>query len=320
MPTSKKKLASTKIEANYDKTTAASKRLKVKYQKPTYGNPILALERKRMINSWVKAGQDLRRGLKPVEDAVRQELNLFNLREATHLTQKQISQVMREVTPRIRRATERAIAEMDQKLDVAMRRGIRANNAVFKEMGLKPLSKAEIAEIMASSKKATALPWPPKSPSTYEKRIQDAAKLHTAQLKQNLGKQYAKGKVGPAIMKNTFKGFRRVGVTGIRGGSYANRLQMILAAEQTRVTNEVAIQAMRVRGVEFAYWRLGPGHPWYGGGEICEWLAAVPYDGSMEELQAAGLATSDLDGLNAMSDWPDYPHPWCKCYPEPAGI
>jgi predicted DNA-binding protein (UPF0251 family) len=317
MVLSKEKIESTKKVANYVVATAASRLLETQYKKPKYGSDILALERQRMIGSWIKAGQNIRRGLQPVEASVREGLEALDLRDVTHLTRRQVSEILKVARPQMREATQSAMLELEENLGVSLRRGIRAMNATFRKMGVKPLTKKEAAEVMEASFIQTAKPWPPHSPKTYNQRIENSARVHFQQLKTSLGKQYPKGKVVPGIMRNVYRGLRKLKASGIKGGSYANRLQMILAAEETRITNEVNLRMIQFRGIEFAYWRLSPAHPWYGGGEICEWYASVPYGGSMGDLQKAGLASMDQAGLHSLDNWPSYPHPWCKCYPEP---
>jgi hypothetical protein len=301
----------------YDDSTKESRKLKDEYTKLGYGSAILALERGRMERSWTKAGQDLRRGLKFVDEAIHKKLRTFHLRGATRLTRKQIAEVMRVAEVEMRRAAMMAMGGLRDSLDVSLRRGARAANALLESKGVNPLSRDELVIVMEESAKETARPWPPHSPSTYDKRIVKASKRHLEQLKVTLGKRYRKNRVESGIMRNVYRGLRKVGPTSLKGGSYANRLQMILVAEEARITNEVTLRMYSRRNIEFAYWRLSPSHPWYGGGEVCEWLAAIHYGGSMDALRAAGLSTIDLAGLHSMGNWPGYPHPFCKCYPEP---
>lgn len=301
----------------YDDSTKESEKLKKEYVKIGYGSTILALERGRMERSWTKAGQDLRRGLKFVDSAIREKLQTFDLHGVTRLTRNQIAEVMRIAEAEMRRATIMAMGGLRDSLDVSLRRGARAANSLLEAKEIEPFSRNELILVMEESAKETARPWPSHNPSTYDKRIVKASKKHLEQLRTTLGKRYRKGRVESGVMRNVYRGLRKIGPTSLKGGSYANRLQMILAAEESRITNEVTLRMYSRRDIEFAYWRLSPSHPWYGGGEVCEWLASVPYGGSMDALRAAGLSTIDLAGLHSMGNWPGYPHPFCKCYPEP---
>jgi hypothetical protein len=301
----------------YDDSTKESKKLEEEYVKPEYGAAILALERSRMERSWVKAGQELRRGLKFVDAAIQEKLATYDLRGVTRLSQKQISELMRIAEVEMRRATITAMEGLTDSLNISLRRGVRAANGIFESRGIAPLSREEMVAVMKEAAAETSKPWPPHNPSTYDKRIVKASQRHLKQLRTTLRKRYRTGRVESGVMRNVYRGLRKIGPSAIVGGSYANKLQMILAAEESRITNEVTLRAYAKRDIEFAYWRLSPGHPWYGGGEVCEWLASVPYGGSMEALRAAGLGTIDQAGLYSMGNWPGYPHPFCKCYPEP---
>lgn len=301
----------------YEDSTPESEKLKEDFSKVGYGSAILALERSRMEKSWVKAGQDIRRGFKAVEDAVRQKIQSFDLRDVTRLTKKQIAEVMRIASTEMGDATIQAMSNLRDSLNVSLRRGARAANSVLHQKGLKLLSRDELAKIMEDSVIETAKPWPPNNPSTYDRRMVNASRIHLQQLRTSLSKIHPKGKVAARVLKDAHRGLRKLGPTSIRGGSLANKHQMILASEETRITNEVTLRIFQYRGVEYAYWRLSSAHPWYGGGEVCEWLASIPYGGSQSELRAAGLGGVSQSGLYAMNNWPSYPHPFCKCYPEP---
>lgn len=301
----------------YSDKSKESARLKKEYTTPEYGSAILALERGRMERSWTKAGQDFRLGLKSVDSAILRKLESFDLRGMKSLSFRQISEVMRVAEEEMRKAVIHAMGSLRESLEVSLRRGARAANALLVDKKIVPLSKTELMKVMERAAESTALPWPPHNPSTYDKRIVKASKWHLDQLRTTLGKRYRDGKIKYGIMRNVFRGLRKTGPSGIVGGSFANKLQMILAAEESRITNEVTIGIYRERDIEFAYWRLSPAHPWYGGGEVCEWLASVPYGGPIEDLRKAGFDIIDQAGLHSMSNWPSYPHPFCKCYPEP---
>ena len=72
-------------------------------------------------------------------------------------------------------------------------------------------------------------------------------------------------------------------------------------------------------GIQFAYWRLSPAHPWYGGAEICEKLAVNTGPGVQEALQDKGHDPASVNqrGLYLTSNYPHIPHPNCRCFQEP---
>jgi hypothetical protein len=90
----------------------------------------------------------------------------------------------------------------------------------------------------------------------------------------------------------------------------------MMIAEETRLSNEVERRTLLAAGVSFAYWRLNPVHRWYGGKEICEFYSSWQYP-TTQRMLARNPDVLDTAGLFPLTEYPMYPHPYCKCFPEP---
>lgn len=287
------------------------------YATAGYGNQILSLERQRMINEWVRGSQQMRRSLIDVQRAVADGISNLNLDGKSKLTKKQISDVMKQVAVAMIPALEDAKKVLNHRIDIAIRRSVRAYNLMFGLNGLAQLNPSEIATLVDSVLKQLSAEFPAESGLTYEKRLDRAADRHYKQVRRIISRSSPDQIDVEDMMHDVYVGLRKIGPTGIQDGSLANKYQSILAAEEARVTTLVGLSAMAARDLEFAYWRLSPNHPWYGGGEICELHASSIFAGPMDDLIAANLQDVDTTGLYHIDGYPDFPHPWCRCYPEP---
>ncbi len=291
--------------------------LETEYTQDSYGNSDLVLERKRMMNEWERGSRQIRSGLSNVEEAVLIGAAGYNLDKATRLTQVQINVLYADAKVEMVKAISDAQDIIEKRIEVAVRRGVRSYNKIFREAGLSKLNDSEIQKLRLQILSDMRKEFPPRSGFTTVSRISRATNLHLKQLKDTLGRSYKQGMLLKELKKRMYRGLRKTGQSGIVGGSLGNKLKQIMAAEEARATNLVAVGAMKARNIEFAYWRLSPNHPWYGGGEICELHSIAPYSGPIEELKSAGLQGAGLEGLYLLANYPNYPHPWCLCYPEP---
>lgn len=104
--------------------------------------------------------------------------------------------------------------------------------------------------------------------------------------------------------------------TPVAGGSLSKDMMRLVASEETRLSNEIELRVLRSSGIELAHWRLSASHPWYGGQEICELHASQVNIGLEYTLRDTEFSDVPLEGLYRLSQWPSYPHPWCRCFPE----
>lgn len=187
--------------------------------------------------------------------------------------------------------------------------------------GLTPLTTEQIRKIQEDVFRLMDEEFPPGSGVTYRMRLDRIHRAHGAQMNMVLKRSHPQGSTVPNIMRDIRNGiFHTEAVrTPIAGGSAAKKLQRLLVAEESRLANEVERRVFQASGVNFGYWRLSPLHKWYGGNEICEILASNEDPRVSEMLARSGRALSKvpLKGLYSLNRWPDYPHPYCKCYLEP---
>lgn len=158
---------------------------------------------------------------------------------------------------------------------------------------------------------------------TYMNRLERINAEHQTSLTTILNRTYGEDAKKKIIGDTrTTLTFMRPGRTPIAGGSASKKAVGLFTAEQARLTNEVEVGILREAGLRVAYWRLSPTHPWYGGREICEVLASMT-DPDLEyqlSLLPGRRSRIPTEGLHQLSDWPIYPHPYCRCYPEPVLI
>lgn len=93
-------------------------------------------------------------------------------------------------------------------------------------------------------------------------------------------------------------------------------LARLQRSEAQRANHLVANRIFKTANVTFAYWRLSPLHPNYGGDEICDRLADATGEGVLDALGDKVFST-DVRGLYLTTAYPDTPHPHCLCYAEP---
>jgi hypothetical protein len=162
--------------------------------------------------------------------------------------------------------------------------------------------------------------FPPGSGITYMNRMERINAEHQRTISNILNRSYG-DKAQSKIIADTRTSltFTKPGRTPVIGGSASKKAIGLFTAEQARLTNEVEVGILRAVGIRLAYWRLSPSHPWYGGNEICEVLASNQDPGIARNLSLmpGGGAGIVLEGLYRVSEWPHYPHPYCRCFPEP---
>lgn len=108
----------------------------------------------------------------------------------------------------------------------------------------------------------------------------------------------------------------RPGRVRVPGGSAVKQLERLNRTEQARIMREISLALARTAGVEFIYWRLSGSHKSYGGGEVCERIAASTGPGVAAALKAQGVSGADLQGLFTAAGYPVIPHANCMCTQE----
>jgi len=286
----------------------------------TVGDPELAESRAKLFRSQVNESRNVRKAMVEAADDIDKAVDASAFKVSdTGMLKKSMPKVLRTADDSLDAAFVKAGSEIESGVERSIARASRAQAAHLEDLGFKPIRGPEMNRLRAEAMEELADEFPPGSGMTYAKRMERIKAEHMAQTSRSV----VRPRVGDAankIKKDVQKGLTdsRPGKTMLRGGSATKKLRRVMVSEETRLANSVELKTMRTVGVSYAYWRLNPSHPWYGGKEICEWHASRTNPVTAVELASLGLdvATVDMRGLHNVGKWPDYPHPFCKCYPE----
>lgn len=284
-----------------------------------YGDPGLVRYNQMMFNDWVRGSRDLRREMIHSQTLLMDGVDSMVVESQTRLTKSQYSAMSSSTREQVRHLVSNSNEVIRQRIDASMRRSIRAYNDYFKSHGISPLSSEEQDKILSSMRRNSQKDFPPGSGLNYDKRIKRVGRFTNQQINKTLKSTYEQGNVSEGINSRLRSTLQQTGRTRAPGGSMINKMNKIMVAEESRAAREVAIEALKFKDIAFAYWRLHPSHPWYGGGEVCEVRASSTQGEVITALREAGInpGAVDLEGLFLVASWPEHPHPWCKCYPEP---
>jgi hypothetical protein len=238
------------------------------------------------------------------------------------------TRVLSSERQRIQRLSRRVILSAGQRLEAdieasvsrAIHRAQLAQEDHLRRLGVKGLSASTRRGIREAILRQLEDEFPQGSGLDFRTRIRATTLRHANQIDDFIGRSYISGGARDRIVRDVDRGltYSRFGRTPVRGGSMFRQARRSQVAEETRLANQAEIVTMGVSGVSFAYWRLSPAHPWYGGQEICEQYASRIVPEVLTVLENAGIQVSmaELEGLHLIRNWPQYPHPYCKCYPE----
>lgn len=287
------------------------------------GAPILAQARKQIRRSQVKQEATIRQGFR---EAVNEMARLWSEAHKSRLSNGLLpAHAAGELEKAADRLADKAIASaratIERSVTMAVVKELRAQMKHLSSSSVRAPSGAFLARIRdAVVKDAFSRPWPGTKFSTEDRlnairgRVKD--KLMRIAIARSVGE--AKEAVGVArkALHDTSPGTT---VVAGGGGSSSKSVQRINRSEQARAIKNASLQLFGKSGVPFAYWRLSPLHPWYGGDEVCERISAEWGPDVEETLYGLGLDTGsvELAGLYTIAKYPDVPHPNCMCYPEP---
>jgi len=285
------------------------------------GDTHLADERARLFRAWATDQRALRAPL------VRSERILID-----RVAQAGFNPDGTRLTPTSRRAVEQAIRDemrdafhdmesvIDQRVRVAVRRSRGIQMTQIDKLGLPPLDSTTRQQIEQTAVELLDAEFPAGSGLSYRQRLRRIRQQRTAQMMRVVRRSYADGDAQAEIAQefNRTLSYFRPG-TPIRGGTTYKQMRRLMVAEETRLANAVEIVTLQASGIRFAYWRLNPTHRWYGGKEICEVHASRVSAETVGRLERSGVPLDgiSLEGLYPIDRYPTYPHPFCKCYPEP---
>lgn len=211
---------------------------------------------------------------------------------------------------------------IEEGLRVTLQRSRRQTLQRLRDMGLDlgddPVGQAKLLEQRVFG--LLDKEFPPGSGMTYRRRMERLQEMHIRQLQGVVSASYAQGQAPAMIARQIDRamGYYRPG-TRIKGGSLYKQSRRMLIAEESRLATAMELEILRLGGVQFVYWRLSSFHPWYGGKEICEVFASRVSEETSARLRSVGQDPNEVElaGLYPIDRYPEYPHPFCKCFPEP---
>jgi hypothetical protein len=285
----------------------------------TAGDLDLAKERSESFRSAVKGSKRITLELKAASKSLEREIDAVSRLDRFSLVKRKSGS--------LRKMAGRVVADSINKADIAITnavessvdRGLSAQARYLKKLGLDPISSTEMAKIKDTSMVMWRREFPPGSGMNYHKRLLAIGAHHKKQIVDATGIASSRKMAPEMIKRRVSRGLFGTGRVGVSGGSLSNKLQRLMVAEETRMANFAEIRFLSSSGIDLAYWRLDPSHKWYGGTEICEHLASVINPVVRDSLEYVGIHLSDAElmGLHPLEGWPAYPHPYCKCHPEP---
>lgn len=223
----------------------------------------------------------------------------------------------------IRRGMQESFRNIDSLVESrvlkSVERSIRIQERRLQSMGFSKLTRDQRRVIDSTVRELLDEEFPPGSGLSYRARLARIQQQRTQQLYDIVRRTYPDGYAAERISQDLNRAMThyRPG-TPIRGGTAYKQVRRLLVAEETRMANAVELTTLRARDVRMAYWRLSPQHPWYGGQEVCEFLASQINGDVVRAFDEAGISTAGiaLEGLYLIEDYPQYPHPFCQCFPE----
>jgi len=280
----------------------------------------LAKARELLFRSWVRESAELNRPIRNLAGELVSQIESSTSLDGTRILARERQKLERLTRRTIDRAVDRMTRDIERDVSRAVARAQRAQLAHIESLGLRRIDSRLRSVIHDAVMEELDREFPPGSGKSFRSRMRALGTKHKSQVRRFLSGNYSAGNAAERITRDVKAGlaFSGKGRTPVKGGSMIRQSRRIMVSEETRLANEVERRTLQASGVAFAYWRLNPAHKWYGGREICEHFASRIVPETQQELDRLGIrvSASELEGLHLVADWPQYPHPYCKCYPE----
>lgn len=295
------------------KVSKEIKRVRIK------GDHSLADVRAKLFRSWARESTELRRPLMEIADEVALRLESVSLTaNETRLTgtaAKRIDAVVRD-------SIEEVFTKIESDIEVgagrAIKRAQQAQVDKLQKMGVKVPSAKVRREIRNKVLSRLDEEFPKGSGMSYRDRLLRIRMQNQRQVSSLVRRSHGEGRAVAKIQSEVTDAFTytKYGRSPVPGGSALKNARRLMVSEETRLANEVEVLTLQRAGVEFAYWRLNPAHVWVGN-EVCEFLSTHVSGETLEKLDELKVHGADTEGLYVLEFFPEYPHPHCKCFPEP---
>lgn len=281
------------------------------------GDAALAGPRGKLFRQWVKESSAVRQPLKKASREI-----LASLDNVT-FTRGRIDIRSRDEFLRVGfRAIDDAVDVLEDQLDVgvgrAIRRAQRAQVEQLKKLGVKPPSASERRALRRQVLSMVDDEFPAGSGKSVKDRLRVLRASRKAQLRKAINQRAPHDKLVQKVRRGVGGMLADRPPGPVSGGSAARHARLFIVAEETRLANQIEVLTLQSAGVDFVYWRLNPAHK-FNGREVCEWFASRTMGSTLAALDRQKVPPSSVDvgGLYIVSEYPSYPHPNCKCFPEP---
>jgi hypothetical protein len=243
-------------------------------------------------------------------------------RDGGRMYKAQADRLERAIRRDMRAVFDAADRDIQLAVEKAASRAALYQKKFLRVSGVPILGNKEIQLLQREAVKMLGEEFPKGSGLNYHDRLKAIRMRHEREMVASIRKSYRNGNASEVIRREMSSRLtnNKAGVrTLVSGGSVSKQVSRIMVAEEARISQETEKKILKAHNIELAYWRLSPEHlP--GKCEVCERFAAGVGQGvraALRKSTSTSTSTVVLEGLYLVSEWPDYPHPYCKCHMEP---
>jgi len=276
-----------------------------------------------LFRSWIRESGSLRSQFRALNTSIQGKLmpGAFT-GEGDRMYKAQADRLERAIRRDMRSAFDAADREIQLAVERAASRAAVYQKKFLDASGVPILGNKELQLLQKEAVKILGEEFPKGSGLTYHDRLKVIRMRHEREMVASIRKSYRNGNAQESIRREMSLRLtnNKVGVrTRVSGGSVSKQVSRMMIAEEARISQETEKLILEAHDIELAYWRLSPDHKWEGS-EICEVLASTVGQGveaALRRSTSTSTSTIILEGLYLVSEWPDYPHPCCKCHMYP---
>jgi hypothetical protein len=276
-----------------------------------------------LFRSWIRESGSLRSQFRALNTSIQGKLmpGAFT-GEGDRMYKAQADRLERAIRRDMRSAFDAADREIQLAVERAASRAAVYQKKFLDASGVPILGNKELQLLQKEAVKILGEEFPKGSGLTYHDRLKVIRMRHEREMVASIRKSYRNGNAQESIRREMSLRLtnNKVGVrTRVSGGSVSKQVSRMMIAEEARISQETEKLILEAHDIELAYWRLSPDHKWEGS-EICEVLASTVGPGveaALRRSTSTSTSTVILEGLYLVSEWPDYPHPCCKCHMDP---
>jgi len=276
-----------------------------------------------LFRSWIRESGSLRRKFRVLNSGIQNKLIPGSFTgDGDRMYKAQADRLERSIRRDLRSAFEAADREIQLAVERAASRASIYQKKFLSAEGVSLVGNKELQFLQKEAVKMLGEEFPKGSGLTYRDRLRIIQMRHEREMVASIRKSYRNGNARDVIKREMSLRLadNRVGVrTSVSGGSVSKQVSRLMVAEEARISQETEKKILEAHDIELAYWRLSSDHlP--GKCEACERLSVEIGQGVRTVLRrstSTSTSTVILEGLYLVSEWPEYPHPYCKCHMDP---